>query len=174
MAQNRLLWMLALPVVLVLFVWLDPFGSPSGLGPAADKEVADIALTGPVVDRADILTADQEKILTRKLLGFQRTTDHQMVVVTVSTLQSAPIERFTDALGNNWRIGRKGHDDGIVLLVAPNQGQVRLAVGDGLKSELPDALCKSIIERDLIPRFRTGDDYAAIIAGVDAVVRRLD
>ncbi len=141
--------------------------------PQAVAASAGLALTGRVTDAADVLTPAQELSLSAKLEDLERTTHHQMVVVTVPTLRGADIATFTRDLANRWRIGRKGHDDGVVLLVAPSEKRVRIAVGYGLEKTLTDAACKQIIDEQMLPSFREGDLPRGIAAGVDALIARL-
>ena len=96
-----------------------------------------------------------------------------MVIVTVSTLGGRDVADFTRDLANSWGIGRKGHNDGVVLLVAPNERKVRIAVGYGLEKALPNALCQKIIDEQMLPRFREGDLPAGIEAGSRALIARL-
>ncbi len=145
----------------------DPASPPAAAAPAS------LALTGRVTDAADVLTPAQEATLSAKLERLERTTRHQMVVVTVPSLGGADIATFTRDLANRWRIGRKGHDDGVVLLVAPSEKRVRIAVGYGLEKTLTDAACKQIIDEQMLPSFREGDLPRGIAAGVDALIARL-
>lgn len=96
-----------------------------------------------------------------------------MVVATVRTLGGQDIATFTRNLANAWGIGRKDYNDGVVLLVAPNERKARIAVGLGLEKALPDALCRQIMDEQMLPRFREGDLSAGIEAGVDALIARL-
>lgn len=132
-----------------------------------------VALTGRVTDAADILTPRQEATLSAKLERLERATKHQLVVATVPTLGGADIASFTKDLANSWGIGRKGYDDGVVILVAPNERQVRIAVGLGMEKTLTNDLCSKIIEGHMLPRFRKGDLPGGIEAGADAVIAKL-
>lgn len=132
-----------------------------------------IALAGRVTDAAHILTPAQASGLSIKLENLERATGHQMVIVTAPTLAGQDVATFTRKLGNDWGIGRKGVNDGVVLLVAPNERKVRISVGYGLEKTLPRAACQEIIDQLLLPRFREGDVAGGIDAGVDALIRRL-
>ena len=132
-----------------------------------------VELTGRVTDAAEILSPDQEAALSTKLEQLERTTGHQMVVATVPTLGGADVATFTKDLANSWGIGRKGYNDGVMILVAPNEREVRLAVGYGLEKSLTHDLCKEIIEERMLPRFREGDLPGGIEAGTNAVIARL-
>jgi uncharacterized protein len=103
---------------------------------------------------------------------LEAATGRQFVVVTVPTLGGQDIAVFTRDLGRHWGIGRKGHNDGVILLVAPAERKVRIAVGYGLERILTDALCGEIIAEKILPRFRQGDLPGGIQSGADALVAR--
>ena len=130
-------------------------------------------LAGWVTDAAHILSPEQQARLSAKLQQLERSTQHQVVVVTVPTLGGRDVADFTRDLANEWGIGRKGYNDGVVLLVAPNERKVRLAVGYGLEGKLTDNACQQIIEKTMLPRFRQGDVPGGIEAGTDALIALL-
>lgn len=119
-----------------------------------------LKLAGYVTDAADVLTPAEEARLTALLERFQRETKHQMVVVSVPSLGGDSIAAFTLRLANDWGIGDRDQDDGVVLLVAPNQRQARIEVGLGLESRLTNAECDRIMGEHMIPEMRQGA-YAA-------------
>jgi uncharacterized protein len=131
------------------------------------------ALTGRVVDQAELLSPAQEAELTRKLEALQRASSRQLVVATVSSLQDNPIEDYGYQLGRAWHIGQQGANNGVILLVAPTERRVRIEVGYGLEPILPDALSSQIIEQQILPRFRANDYPGGIIAGTDAIIAQL-
>ena len=132
-----------------------------------------VPLAGRVTDAADILSAEQEARLAAKLGNLERATRHQMVVATVPTLGGRDVADFTRDLANSWGIGRKGYNDGVVLLVAPKERKVRIAVGYGLEKTLTHDVCQEIIDDLMLPRFRQGDVPGGIEAGTDALIARL-
>ena len=93
-----------------------------------------------------------------------------MVVVTVTTLGGRDVADFARDLGNSWGIGRKCYNDGIILLVAPNERKVRIAVGYGLEKTLTHDLSKRIIDQQILPAFRRGDIPGGIEAGTQALI----
>lgn len=131
------------------------------------------ALTGRVVDQAGLLSATDRAALERKLEQHERASGNQVVVVTVNSLQGETIESYGVGLGRHWRIGREGEDDGVLLLVAPNERAVRIEVGYGLEGSLTDALASQIIQAEILPRFRAGDMSGGIVAGADAILAAL-
>jgi uncharacterized protein len=147
----------------------DPAAEPTG----AASTVAAIRLTGRVTDAADIIPPGEEKAISAKLAQLERSTRHQMVVATTPSLGGENIGTFTTRLANVWGVGRKGHNDGVILLIAPNERKVRIAVGYGLQRDLPDDVCREIIEGDILPRFKAGDLPGGAQAGADALVHRL-
>lgn len=135
--------------------------------------VPTLALTGRVTDAAEILTPEQEAALSTKLERLERATGHQMVIATVPTLGGTDVATFTKDLANSWGIGRKGYNDGVVLLVAPNERKVRIAVGYGLEKSLTNDICKQIIDEQILPRFREGDLPGGIEAAANVLIARL-
>ena len=132
------------------------------------------ALTGRVVDAAHVLSSDASIALERELADAEQKTKHQMVIVTVSSLGGHTIEDFGHDLGNSWGIGRKDVNDGVLLIVAPNERKVRIEVGYGLEGVLRDEEAGHIIQNDILPRFRAGDLSGGIVAGTKAVLHEID
>lgn len=131
------------------------------------------ALTGRVVDNANLLTAHREALLTRALTETERTTRHQFVVLTLPSLDGKPIEQVGLAYGNGWGIGRKGYNDGVLLIVAPNERKVRIEVGCGLEKTLTDKEAVAIIDQRILPRFRKGDMESGILMGSAGIIREI-
>ncbi len=131
------------------------------------------ALTGRVVDEADVLPAETEAALTAKLETLEQKTSHQLVVVTLKSLQGYDIADFGYQLGRAWGIGRKGENDGVVFIIVPSERAVRIEVGYGLEPILTDALSSVILQTDVLPRFRNGDMVGGIVAGTDALIEQL-
>ena len=130
-------------------------------------------LSGRVVDEAQVLSPEVERDLSDKLEALETRTGHQLVVATVSSLQGYPIEDYGYRLGRTWGIGDKDKDDGAILLVAPNDRQVRIEVGYGLEPVLTDALSSVIIQSAILPKFRNGDISGGVVAGADAMIEQL-
>ena len=141
--------------------------------PSAEAGPSTLALVGRVTDAAGVLSPAHEASLSAKLERLERATHHQMVVVTVPSLDGLDIATFATSLANKWGIGRKGHNDGVVLLIAPNERKVRIAVGYGLEKTLTNPVCKQIIDEQMLPHFREGDLPTGIQAGVDSLIARL-
>jgi uncharacterized protein len=127
------------------------------------------ALTGRVVDDANILSPQVEAELTTKLENLEKTSGRQLVVATVPSLQGYEIEDYGYQLGRAWGIGEKGTNTGALLIVAPNERKVRLEVGYGLEPILTDALSSVIIQTTILPKFKAGDLEGGVVAGTDAI-----
>lgn len=131
------------------------------------------ALTGRVVDGANILSERTERDVGARLAALEAKTSDQLVVVTVPSLGGESIEDFGRRLGNGWGVGRKDFDNGVLLIVATGERKIRIAVGNGLEGLLTDARAQQIIEA--MPRsFRAGDFDTGVKTGVDEIVRTLE
>ncbi|MEE9425346.1 MAG: TPM domain-containing protein [Methylococcales bacterium] len=128
------------------------------------------ALTGRVVDQANVLSAQQESALSAKLAEHERKTSNQVVVVTLASLEGYDISDYGYQLGRYWKIGQKDLNNGALLIVAPNERKVRIETGYGLEGALPDVLSNQIIQDEIVPRFRNGDTGGGIAAGTQAML----
>lgn len=127
------------------------------------------ARTSYVVDSAHVLSEAAVAALDKRLAELNVAAGPQLVVMTVPDLGGTPIESFSLRVANQWGIGDPQRKDGVLLLVAPNQRQVRIEVGTGLQDTLSDADCKRIIDEAMLPHFRAGRIEPAILAGIDAL-----
>jgi uncharacterized protein len=151
---------------LLAAIWLAFFALP-----AAAQTFP--ALSGRVVDQADLLRPEQELDLTSKLAALEAQTGRQFVVATVRSLEGRPIEDYGYRLGRTWAIGDKEKDDGVILLVAPKERKVRIETGYGARVFLTDAVSSIIIREDILPRFKAGDMAGGIMAGAEKVIATL-
>lgn len=131
------------------------------------------ALTGRVVDAANLLSPEAEQKLDARLKALEDSTGRQMVVATLPDLQGYPIEDYGYQLGRAWGIGDAKRDDGVLLIVAPNERKVRVEVGYGLEPVLTDSLSSVIIQTQIVPAFRRGDMEGGILAGAAALADQL-
>ncbi|WP_182087244.1 TPM domain-containing protein [Aureimonas sp. ME7] len=131
------------------------------------------ALTGRVVDEANLLSAGQREGLETKLAALEAKTSDQLVVATVPSLGGYEIEDYGYRLGRAWGIGQARQNNGAILLVAPAERKVRIEVGYGLEGTLTDALTRTVIEGDILPLFRSGDFAGGIEAGTGTLVEIL-
>ncbi len=130
-------------------------------------------LTGRVVDTASLLSPEQAAQITAMSEATEQATGRQLVVATIGDLQGYPIEDYGYRLGREWQIGQSEANNGIILLVAPNDRKVRIEVGYGLEPVVTDALSQQIIDREILPRFRQGDMGGGIVAGASAINKQL-
>jgi uncharacterized protein len=147
-------------IVLVLigsgFAWADP-NFP--------------ALTGRVVDAAGVLGDVQG--LEAKLADYESRSTHQVVVATVPSLEGYDIRDYGNRLFRAWALGDKKRNDGVLLLIAPNDRKVSIETGYGVEGDLTDALSRIIIENAITPRFKAGDFDGGVKAGVDDIEKAL-
>jgi uncharacterized protein len=108
------------------------------------------------------------------LKGFETRTSNQIVVLTVPSLEGDILEEFSIRVAEEWKIGRRGKDNGAILLIALQDKAVRIEVGYGLEGELTDAECDRIIHRRILPSFREGKYYAGIADGLAGMTAILD
>ncbi|WP_447756568.1 TPM domain-containing protein [Sphingopyxis fribergensis] len=132
------------------------------------KAVPTIALAGRVTDAAAILSDEEEARLSDRLARYEDRTRHQMVVATTPGLNGISVENFGTCLANRWGIGRKDHDDGILILVAPQDRKMRIATGVGMKKIFPDDKALAVV-RQMTPRFKQGDYAGGLSMGIDAI-----
>ena len=131
------------------------------------------ALTGRVIDEANILNAATRVSLDQKLADLETKTTNQLVVVTLKSLQGTTVEDFGVQLGRRWQIGQRGNNNGAMLIVAPTERKVRIEVGYGLEGSLTDAVTRLIIENSILPRFRASDYPGGISRGADDIIQVL-
>lgn len=131
------------------------------------------ALTGRVVDDAHILSGQTQSDLDQKLAALEAKTSRQLVVVTLPSLQGYDIADYGYQLGRAWGIGQAKLNNGVLLIVAPNEHRVRIEVGYGLEPIITDALSEVIIQQAMLPRFRAGDFNGGVEAGADALIGQL-
>ncbi|GAB4166546.1 MAG: YgcG family protein [Rhodocyclaceae bacterium] len=143
-------------------VWLAALG----LAFAAWAEVPVPDLTARVNDAAGILSAAERARLESGLAAFETRKGSQIAILLVPTTQPETIEEFGIRVAERWKIGRKGIDDGVIVIVAKDDRRVRIEVGYGLEGVLPDAIAKRIVEEDILPRFREGRFFDGLNAGV--------
>lgn len=131
-------------------------------------------LTGRVTDDAQILSAETRKSLTLRLKAHEDKTTNQIAVLTVPTLAGAGIEEYAAAVFNEWKLGQKGKDNGILVIVAPKDRRIRIEVGYGLEGTMPDGVAGGIIRNVMTPHFKNGDYNKGIDEGVQAIIQVLE
>src|SRR5258707_11064595 len=140
----------------------------------AGAQLAVPPLKSRVTDLTNTLNPDQRSALEQTLAEFEARKGSQIAVLLVPTTQPETVEQYAVRVEETWKLGRKGVDDGVLLVVAKNDRRLKLEVGYGLEGVLPDAAAKRIIEDDITPRFKQGDFYGGIRAGVDRMMRTIE
>ncbi len=135
----------------------------------AQSEPTFPSLTGRVTDQAKLLSSAQKAELEQKLAAHEAATSNQIVVVTVKSLEGFDIADYALKLGRKWGIGTEEKNNGVLLVVAPNERKVRIEVGYGLEGALPDGLAGTIIRGNILPSFRESDYPRGINNGVTAI-----
>jgi uncharacterized protein len=127
-----------------------------------------------VQDYANILSDSEEQALKQALLAFNDTTSTQILIVTVTNLCDYDKAQFTYTLGEKWGVGQHGKNNGVVIMVKPKEidgrGDAFIASGRGIEGVLPDAICKRIVENEMIPNFKNKDYYGGIANAANTVM----
>ena len=131
-------------------------------------------LSGRVNDYAQILSESAIESLGEKLKAHEERTSNQVVVLTLPSLQGESIEDFSNLVFNEWGLGQQGQDNGILIVVVPDEKRMRIEVGYGLEASMPDILASRIIRNIMAPRFREGDFDAGVSEGALAVIDILE
>jgi uncharacterized protein len=172
---NALLRILVLAVIL----GAGSLASPQSVAAAPDvatgsKEVAIPPLTARITDLTGTLSTAQIQSLEQTLLSFEARKGSQIAVLMVPTTQPETIEQFGIRVADQWKLGRKGVDDGAILIVAKDDRALRIEVGYGLEGVLNDATSKRIVSEIIVPRFRDGDFAGGIRDGVDRMIQVIE
>jgi len=137
----------------------------------ADKAVP--FLSGRVVDDAHLLSQSTHQTLETELAALEKETTDQVVVLTIDSLDGEPLESYSVNVAQTWKLGQKGKDNGVLLLISRQDRKLRLEVGYGLEGALTDLRSREIIDDIIRPRFQQGDFDGGVAAGVDAVIKVL-
>lgn len=152
--------------------WLMPLLAAALLlgGFAVQAEVPVPALTARVIDQTGTLTPNDVAALTAKLAALEAEKGSQVAVLLVASTEPETIEQYGIRVAEAWKLGRKGVDDGAILIVAKDDRKLRIEVGYGLEGALPDAVAKRIIREDIAPQFRTGNYAGGIATGIERMI----
>lgn len=140
----------------------------------AGAQVAVPPLTARVTDQTGTLTGEQKASLESTLQAFEARKGSQIVVLMVPTTAPEPVEQYALRVAEQWKPGRKKIDDGALLVIAKDDRALRIEVGYGLEGVLNDATAKRIVSEVIVPRFKEGDFYGGIAAGVERLIRVAD
>lgn len=146
---------------------------------AVHAEVAVPPLKARVTDLTGTLAPVQRDTLERELQAFETRKGSQIAVLIVPTTRPEAIEQYSIRVAETWKLGRKGAregriDDGVLLLVAKDDRELRIEVGYGLEGAIPDAVANRVIDEIIVPFFKQGDFYGGIQAGVSRLMRLID
>jgi uncharacterized protein len=131
-------------------------------------------LSGRVNDNAEILSPDTRAALTEQLKSHEDRTGNQIAVLTVPTIGEEGIEEYAVAVFSAWKLGRQGKDNGVLIVIVPNQRRLRIEVGYGLEGTLTDGAAGRIIRNVMTPRFQAGDYDGGVEAGVKNIISVLE
>lgn len=140
----------------------------------AFADVAVPPLQHRVTDLTSTLSQSQATTLEAELAAFEARKGSQLAVLIVPTTKPETIEQYGIRVADAWKLGRKGVDDGAILLVAKDDRSLRIEVGYGLEGVIPDAVANRIIDEIIVPFFKQGDYYGGIQAGVSRLIRLVD
>jgi uncharacterized protein len=145
------------------------------LAMAAQVAAADIPyLSGRVVDDAEILSAAARNRLTTTLREHEQRTANQIAVLTVPTIRGESIEEYSLAVFEKWKLGQRGKDNGVLVVVVPRERRMRIEVGYGLEGTLTDLAAARIVRNIMTPRFKENDFDRGVEEGVAAMVAQLE
>lgn len=122
-----------------------------------------------VTDKASILSTQQAEILEEKLVALDDSSSNQIAIVTVQSLNGYDVADYANKLFRDWKIGNKKTNNGVLILVAPNERRIRIEVGYGLEGAIPDIIANDIIDNIITPQFKAGNFYAGLDGAVDAL-----
>ena len=160
MPQLRLIWLFLASLAL--------FGA-AGASAALPARPA-----GPIYDGAHIIAPADAAALDAKLRAYNQATGRAIIVATVPSLDGQSIEDYSQQLAESWGIGGKESENGLLLLVAPTERELRIATARGLQERMTDIMSGRIIRDTIVPHFKQNDYSGGIVAGVDAIVQQLD
>jgi uncharacterized protein len=126
--------------------------------------------TGRVTDYTDTLSANAISTLNKKLADFEEQTTNQIAVLIIPTLEGDNLEDYSIRLADKWKVGQKGKDNGVILLIVKGDRKIRIEVGYGLEGVLPDGLAGQIIRENIAPHFLRGNFYSGIEEGVSKII----
>jgi uncharacterized protein len=139
-------------------------------GPFSAEALEVPELRGYVNDYAGMISQETERLIEAELSSFEQTDSTQIVILTIPSLEGESLETFSISLADKWKIGQKGKDNGIILLVARDDREVRIEVGRGLEGTITDLLAGRIVDLVITPSFKRGEFDEGFIAGVSSIM----
>jgi uncharacterized protein len=145
-----------------------------GVSPWLHAELPVPPLQARVTDLSGTLSPTQTSSLEDRLSAFEKRKGSQIALLLVPTTQPETIEQYSIRVAEQWKLGRKGVDDGVLILLASQDRAVRIEVGRGLEGVVPDVVAKRIIAEVMIPAFRRGDFYGGLAAGIEQLIKSIE
>jgi uncharacterized protein len=127
------------------------------------------ALTGYVIDNANVLSKSDQDHLSDRLRNYQHETHHQIAILTIASLEGESIEQFSLRTAKAWALGLKGIDNGILITLAMKERMVRIELGKGMGKYISDADAKVIIDKEMTPAFAKGNFSQGLELGLNAL-----
>ena len=156
-------------IIFLLFALLSLF-----LGKSAwANDIAFPAFTSLIVDESGVLSSSVKSDLEKQLVAYQKRYGNQLAVAIVPDLQGMDIEGYANRLARHWGVGKKGEDNGVLLLFAMQERKVRIEVGYGLEGVLTDARSSQIINQIIVPRIKQGQFEIGVVAGIVAIIHTM-
>ena len=140
----------------------------------ATAEIEVPPLKTRITDLSATLSQTQQTQLDATLRALETNKGSQIAILLVPTTTPETIEQYAIRVAEQWQLGRKGVDDGLLIVVALQDRTVRLEVGYGLEGVIPDAIAKRVISEIMLPYFRNNDYYTGLVAGVDRLARLIE
>ena len=131
-------------------------------------------LTGRVVDLAHVLPGEDREQLSDRLKAHEEKTGNQVAVLILPSLEGEPLEEYSHRVATTWKLGRKGTDNGVLLLIALKERKLRIEVGYGLEGTLTDLRSARIIRSEIVPRFKAGNIPEGVHAGTEAILKTIE
>lgn len=141
--------------------------------PPAQKETSVPTLTGRVVDNANLLSSIDKRSLIDKLANIDKQSKVEIVVLTMPKLENTSIEEFSNKTFNAWKIGKKGTDSGLLIVLSLDPRKFRVEVGRGNEGAIPDMVANRIMQDEMRPYLAKKEFYRAFNAGIDALNKKI-
>lgn len=152
---------LTILLILVLYSFPNAINSETPV-PKLHRRVTDLTRT---------LSSGQKYALEKKLALFEKQKGSQIAVLMINSTRNEPIEDYSMRVVEKWKLGRKGIDDGVLLLIAKKDRKLRIEVGYGLEGALNDATAKRVIDNIIVPEFKKRRFYNGINSGIDLLIK---
>lgn len=155
--------------------WACAAGGLAGAGSAwAEELVAVPPFSGPLVDQAGLLQPEQADELDRRLRQFAQTHGSQIAVLIVPTTRPESIEQYSHRVFDDWKVGRKKINDGVLIVAATQDRKLRIDTGYGLEGAIPDAVAKRIIAETMAPKFREGAAFEGLRDAIGQIEKLIE